>query len=56
MRLLLIGLLILVPSAIWFFVLVFYGSDSPVIYVVAASMYVGLGLTLYTIVTLSTED
>jgi hypothetical protein len=39
-----------------FFLLVLRGSDSPLVYVIAASMYVGLGLTLYASVILWTDD
>jgi hypothetical protein len=51
-----VGVLTLVPSATMFFLLVLRGSDSPLVYVIAASMYVGLGLTLYASVILWTDD
>ncbi len=46
----------LVPSAIFFFTLVMRGTDSLLVYVAAATMYVGMGITLYTTVVLWTED
>ena len=51
MRLMLIGLLLLAVSAAGFFVLLMRGSESVVIYPLAALMYVGLGLGLYAIST-----
>ena len=54
--LLLLGVLLLVPSALGFFLLVMRGTDSYLTYLAAASLYVGLGLTLYATVMLWTED
>jgi hypothetical protein len=56
MRLLLLGLLLLVPSALGFIVLVMRGAESFLVYICAASMYVGFGLTLYAIVILWNPD
>jgi len=43
----LIGALLCVPSTIVFFMLLNEGTDSPLVYVAAAAMYVGFALTLY---------
>jgi len=43
----LVGALLCVPSAIVFFMLLNEGTDSPLVYVAAAAMYVGFALTLY---------
>jgi hypothetical protein len=57
LRLLLaLGVLMLVPGAIFFFTLVMRGTDSLLVYVAAATMYVGMGITLYATVVLWTED
>jgi hypothetical protein len=57
MKLLLdLGVLLLMPSALGFYLLVMRGTDSYLTYLAAASLYVGLGLTLYAIVMLWTED
>ena len=56
MKLLLLGLLLLVPGALAFFFLVMRGSDSYLVYLTASCLYVGLGLTLYASVVLWTED
>ena len=56
MKLLLLGLLLLVPGALAFFFLVMRGSDSYLVYLTAGCLYVGLGLTLYAIVVLWTDD
>jgi hypothetical protein len=55
MKLLLLGLLLLVPGALAFFFLVMRGSDS-LVYLTAGLLYVGLGLTLYASVVLWTDD
>jgi hypothetical protein len=54
--LLVLGVLLFVPSALVFFVLVMRGAESHLVYISAASMYIGFGLTLYAIVTLWTDD
>lgn len=54
--LLALGVLMLVPSAIFFFMLVMRGTDLLLVYVAAATMYVGMGITLYATVVLWTED
>ena len=56
MKLLLLGLLLLVPGGLAFFFLVMRGSDSYLVYLTAGCLYVGLGLTLYAIVVLWTDD
>ena len=56
MKLLLLGLLLLVPGALAFFFLVMRGSDSYLVYLTAGCLYVGLGLTLYASVVLWTDD
>jgi hypothetical protein len=56
MKLLLLGLLLLVPGALAFFFLVMRGSDSYLVYLTAGCVYVGLGLTLYASVVLWTDD
>jgi hypothetical protein len=53
---LLAGLLLLVLGALGFFVLLMRGTESILLYPTAACMYVGLGLTLYAILTLWADD
>jgi hypothetical protein len=53
--LLVLGVLLLVPS-VGFYLLVMRGTDSHLTYLAAASLYVGLGLTLYATVMLWAED
>jgi hypothetical protein len=54
--LLVLGVLLLVPSALGFYLLVMRGTDSYLTYLAAASLYVGFGLALYATVMLWTED
>jgi hypothetical protein len=56
MRLTLFGLLVLAISAAGFFVLLMRGSESILIYPLAALMYVGLGLVLYAVSTFWTPE
>ena len=54
--LLFVGLLLLLLGAVGFFVLLMRGLESILVYPAAACMYLGLGLTLYAILTLWTDD
>ena len=54
--LLFVGLLLLLLGAVGFFVLLMQGLESILVYPAAACMYFGLGLTLYAILTLWTDD
>jgi hypothetical protein len=56
MRLMLIGVLLLGLSAAGFFVLLMRGTESILIYPLAALMYVGLGLVLYAVSTFWIHD
>jgi hypothetical protein len=57
MRLLqLIGVLLFVPGAFAFFWFLNRGTDSPLVYLTAASMYLGLALALYATVILWVDD
>jgi hypothetical protein len=56
MRLMLIGILLLGLSAAGFFVLLMRGSESVLIYPLAALMYVGLGIALYAAWTFWTHE
>ena len=56
MRLMFIGILLLGLSAAGFFVLLMRGSESILIYPLAALMYVGLGIALYAASTFWTHD
>jgi hypothetical protein len=56
MRLMLIGILLLGLSAAGFFVLLMRGSESVLIYPLAALMYVGLGIALYAASTFWTHE
>jgi len=42
-----VGVLLCVPSAITFFVMVVEGIDSPLVYATSAGMYVGFAVALY---------
>jgi len=53
---LILGLLLMIAGAAGFFAFLMRGTESIVIYPLAALMYVGLGLALYAIVTLWTDD
>jgi hypothetical protein len=53
---LILGLLLMVVGAAGFFTLLMRGTESIVIYPLAGLMYVGLGVTLYAIVTFWTDD
>jgi hypothetical protein len=50
------GILLFLPSAALFYGLVHRGTDSPLVYLAAMAMYVGLGIALYAIVILLTND
>lgn len=57
MRLLqLIGVLLFVPGALAFFWFLNRGTDSPLVYLTAVSMYLGLALALYATVILWVDD
>ena len=57
MPLLVLGLLLLVPGALGFIVLVMRGAELFLVHISAASMYVvDIGLTLYAIVILRNPD
>jgi hypothetical protein len=50
------GILLFLPSAALFYRLVHRGVDTPLVYVAAVAMYAGLGIALYAIVILLTDD
>jgi hypothetical protein len=56
MKLLLLGILLLVPGALGLFLLFTRGSDSYFVYLAAGLLYAGLGLTLYASVIPWTDD
>jgi hypothetical protein len=56
MKLLLLGLLLLVPGGTRILFPVMQGSDSYLVYLTAGCLYVGLGLTVYASVVLWTDD
>jgi len=51
-----LGVLLLVPSALAFFSLLMQGTDSPLVYLSAVGMYVGLGLALYATLIVWSDD
>jgi hypothetical protein len=51
-----VGFAMLVPSSLVFFWLVHRGSDSPIMYLVAAIMYAAVGMTLFALVIRWTDD
>jgi hypothetical protein len=50
------GILLFLPSAAYFYGLVHQGTDSPLVYLAAIAMYAGLGIAVYAIVILLTDD
>jgi hypothetical protein len=50
------GVLIFLPSAVLLYWLVHRGADTPLIYVAVIAMYAGLGIALYAVVILLTDD
>jgi hypothetical protein len=56
LKLLTSGVLLFLLSAALFYRLVHRGADSPLVYVTAVAMYAGLGIALYAIVILLTDD